>query len=235
MLKIHRTCGPSLSSNIFSISAISRVRPFGYRIDFFSASSSAAPGALAFQPAFTAVASAVPPLRARTCVVTTRISGTHRRMHPCGTIAGCQSCLAGPAADEPPNGQSDHNQHKCGSSSGKQVCGRESERRRRRRMEGILDGGCVLSAVAPGRPTTQPWAPICRLWTREKAEGHPESARCRERQGEGSVAGALRPLCCQHLPGAFDGSGRVAGFPPPCAPPCARGKEVGQNCHAARL
>ena len=161
--------------------------------------------------------------------------GTYRRVHPCGTIAGCQSCLAGPAADEPPNGQCDHNQHKCGSSSGKQVCGRESERRRRRRMEGILDGGCVLSAVAPGRPTTQPWAPICRLWTREKAEGHPESARCRERQGEGSVAGALRPLCCQHLPGAFDGSGRVAGFPPPCAPPCARGKEVGQNCHAARL
>jgi hypothetical protein len=99
--------------------------------------------------------------------------GTYRRVHPCGTIAGCQSCLAGPAADEPPNGQSDHKQHKCGSSSGKQVCGRESERRRRRRREGIVDGGCMLSAVAPGRPTTQPWAPICRLWTREKAERTP--------------------------------------------------------------
>lgn len=62
-----------------------------------------------------------------------------------------------------------------------------------------------------------------------------QSARCRERQGEGSVAGAVRTLYCPHLPGAFDGSGRLAGFPPPCAPPCARGKEGGQDCHAARL
>jgi hypothetical protein len=69
----------------------------------------------------------------------------------------------------------------------------------------------------------------------KKRSGHPESARSRERQGQGSVAGSLRPHCCQHLPGAFDGSGRLAGFPPPCAPPCARGKEGGQDCHAARL